>query len=165
MEKEKLGDHHGKINAEVFLEVVRTGSFKAAAENLGYTQAGVSYIIKAMENELGLVLFDREYGGVKLSSEGKEVLYYFEQIHANKKLLMAKANEIRSLDIGSVSVRCFSSVSIHWLPGIIEEFHKKHPNITVSITSTDDDAEVEKMIAEQTVDCGFFALPFHGELD
>lgn len=154
-----------KINAEVFLEVVRAGSFKTAAEKLGYTQAGVSYIIKAMENELGLVLFDREYGGVKLSSEGKEVLYYIEQINANEKLLKAKANEIRSLDIGSVSVRCFNSVSIHWLPGIVEEFHEKHPNITVSITSTDDDVEVEKMVSEQAVDCGFFALPFYGKLD
>ena len=46
-----------KLNAEVFLKVVETGSFKKAADVLNYTQAGVSYIINAMEEEYGIKLF------------------------------------------------------------------------------------------------------------
>ena len=53
-----------KLNATVFLKVVETGSFKRTADILGYTQAGISYIIVAMEQEFGLTLFHREYGGV-----------------------------------------------------------------------------------------------------
>lgn len=154
-----------KINAGVFLKVVKTGSFKAAATHMGYTQAGISYIINSMENELGLKLFIREYGGVKLSPEGKELFYYLEQIHINEKLLKATADEMRSLNSGSVSVRSFSSVSIHWLPGIIEKFNQKYPNIKVTIVSTDNDIEAEAMVSNQTVDCGFFALPLNCDFE
>ena len=58
-----------KLNASVFLKVVETGSFKRAADILGYTQAGISYIINAMEEECGLKLFYREYGGVRRSHQ------------------------------------------------------------------------------------------------
>lgn len=154
-----------KMNAEVFLNVVKTGSFKAAAAELGYTQAGISYIISAMENELGLKMFIREYGGVKLSPEGKDLLYYMEQIYINEKLLKAKADEMRSLDCGSVSVRSFTSVSIHWLPGIIEKFNQKYPNIKVEIVSTDNDIDAEAIVSNQTVDCGFFTLPLTCDME
>ena len=59
---------------DAFLTVARLGSFKAAAEELGYTQAGISYLVNALEKELGLTLFLREYGGVHLTTEGREVL-------------------------------------------------------------------------------------------
>lgn len=154
-----------KVNTEVFLKVVETGSFKAAADALGYTQAGVSYIVNAMEKELGLRLFDREYGGVRLSGEGKEILGEIEQVNLHERLLRAKADEIRSLDVGSVSVRSFSSVSVNWLPGIVEDFRREHPGVSVEIVSSNDDMEAEEMVASGSVDCGFFALPFHGKLD
>ncbi len=154
-----------KINTDVFLKVVQTGSFTVAASELGYTQAGVSYIINAMEKELGLKLFIREYGGVKLSPEGKELLHYIEQIHRAEKLLMAKTNEIKCLDTGSVSVRVFSSVAVNWLPGIMEIFREKYPGINVDIVSNEYDEEVERMIHEQVLDCGFFDVPLHSELE
>ena len=41
-----------KLNCNVFLTVVETGSFKRTADILGYTQAGISYIINSLEDEL-----------------------------------------------------------------------------------------------------------------
>ena len=153
------------MNTEVFLKVVKSGSFKAAAQELGYTQAGISYIINAMEEELGIILFVRDYGGVRLSAEGNEVLFYMEQINNYERLLSAKANELKRLDSGSVSVRSFNSVSIHWLPGIIEKFNKDYPNITVELVSCEDDSEAERMVWDQNVDCGFFVMPLRSELE
>ena len=63
-----------KVNAEVFLAVAELGSYRKAADSLGYTQAGISYIINAMEEEMGLKLFVREHGGVSLSANGEEIL-------------------------------------------------------------------------------------------
>ena len=63
-----------KINTAVFLKTAETLNFRKTADELGYTQAGVSYIISTMEEELGLPLFIREYGGVKLTSEGRALL-------------------------------------------------------------------------------------------
>ena len=45
---------------DAFLAAARCGSFKGAAAELGYTQAGISYLVNALEQELGLTLFLRE---------------------------------------------------------------------------------------------------------
>ncbi|MBR4882661.1 MAG: LysR family transcriptional regulator [Bacteroidales bacterium] len=74
-----------KINAEVFVTVANLGSFKKAADKLGYTQAGISYIINSMEEQAGFRLFEREFGGVRLTQEGQALvpamqrLYRYEQ--------------------------------------------------------------------------------------
>ena len=47
------------MNANVFLTVAQEGSFRKAADALGYTQAGISYIISTMEELTGLCLFIR----------------------------------------------------------------------------------------------------------
>ena len=60
-----------KLNAEVFLKVVETGSFKKAADILNYTQAGVSYIINAMEKEFGLKFDIKEVN--KLENVGEMI--------------------------------------------------------------------------------------------
>ena len=57
---------------DAFLAAARCGSFKGAAAELGYTQAGISYLVNALEQELGLTLFLREYGGVHLTTEGRD---------------------------------------------------------------------------------------------
>ena len=75
---------------DAFLTVARLGSFKAAAEELGYTQAGISYLVNALEKELGLTLFLREYGGVHLTTEGREVLGLVQAINADEHALAAR---------------------------------------------------------------------------
>lgn len=57
---------------EAFLEAARTGSFKQAASELGYTQAGVSYLANALEKELGVRLFVRERAQARGASAVKD---------------------------------------------------------------------------------------------
>ena len=154
-----------RINAEVFLKVVETGSFKAAAKALGYTQAGVSYIVNGMEEETGLQLFIRSREGVRLSCEGEELLYCVRQIRNSERLFAEKISEIKQLESGSVRVRVFNSISIYWLPGIIESFAEKYPRIDVRPYFCENDLDAEKAVYEQDVDCGFFVMPLHTELE
>lgn len=56
---------------EAFVKVAETGSFKEAAGELGYTQAGVSYLVGALEKELGMPLLVRDYGGAHPTADGK----------------------------------------------------------------------------------------------
>lgn len=87
-----------------------SGSFKAAAEELGYTQAGISYLVNALEKELGLTLFLREYGGVHLTTEGREVLGLVQAINADEHALAAR---VRDLPIGR-GASCASAPSRAW---------------------------------------------------
>ena len=56
------------------LQVCECGSFMAAARKLSITQPAVSHHIKALEEELGVTIFDRRGGRVILTREGEEVI-------------------------------------------------------------------------------------------
>ena len=65
---------------KVFISVVNTGSFTAAARMLGISQPAVSQNIGALEKELGVKLFSRLRGEVALTGEGSAFLKYAEHI-------------------------------------------------------------------------------------
>ena len=50
---------------EAFVLAAETGSFKSTAEQLGYTQAGISYMMSSLESEMGTALFARDHSGVR----------------------------------------------------------------------------------------------------
>lgn len=154
-----------KLNTEVFLTVVETGSFQAAAKELGYTQAGVSYIINATEDAVGLKLFTRVHEGVRLTAEGKALLPEIRRINNGERLFAAKVSDLKNLETGSVSVRIFNSISVYWIPDIVASFSKKHPNVEIKLVSCENDVDAERMMYEQDVDCGFLVLPLHTKLD
>ena len=54
--------------------IQEAGSFSRAAETLGYSQAGLTYMMNSLENEIGLRLLDRSYSGVRLSETGKTLM-------------------------------------------------------------------------------------------
>ena len=55
---------------KAFIESVERGSFRAAADALGYTPSAVSQLVAALEKELGLTLLIRSKKGVTMTSEG-----------------------------------------------------------------------------------------------
>ena len=146
-----------KLNTAVFLKTVETGSFKKAADILGYTQAGVSYIIAAMEEEFEIRLFHREYGGVRLTSEGQKILPLIRQIADREHYLREALNDLKELNSGTVRVSTFYSVSIFWLPGIIRKFKDEYPGIDVEVINCDVDRDNERLIYDREVDCGFLS--------
>ena len=154
-----------KINTAVFLKTAETLNFRKTADELGYTQAGVSYIISTMEEELGLPLFIREYGGVKLTSEGRALLPQFRELAAAERLLKDRVDDLKNLDAGEIRVLVFYSISLHWIPEILERFHRDYPNIRVRLISCDETLPAQEMARRREVDCGFFVLPVSGDLE
>lgn len=150
---------------EAFLKVVETGSFKQAAEELGYTQAGISYMIGALEKEFGLPLFVREHGGTHLTAEGKALLPWMHGISNSNRQLAAKLAELKHLESGSVRIATFTSTFIHWVPGITKLFCERHPAIKLDFICDDDQGNVEDLVWSGDADCGFFALPIKRELE
>ena len=72
---------------QVFLAVVGCGGFTRAAEELHFTQSGVSHTIAALENELGVPLFARNRGGVTLTADGRALLPYIQTLCDNARVL------------------------------------------------------------------------------
>lgn len=150
---------------EVFLTVANEGSFRKAASLLEYTQAGISYIIQELEKELGLTLFLRDRSGVHLSAEGEALLPQIRQLDYDHHLLLQRVSELKGLESGSLTIQIFDSISIHWLPGILQKFKHDYPGISIELISEEDSLKAEEMVQTGQVDCGFFLTNVSADLD
>ncbi|AKN30282.1 LysR family transcriptional regulator [Clostridium carboxidivorans P7] len=139
---------------ELFSDVADSGNFTISGNKLGYTQSGVSHIIKGLENEFGFSLFVRTRRGVSLTDNGKTILPLIRQLLANNSHLEQTINAINGLVTGSITIGTYSSIAINWLPKIIYEFQKDFPSININIREGGID-EIESWIENSTVDFGF----------
>lgn len=149
---------------EAFLQVAGTGSFKEAAQAMGYTQAGVSYLVNALEKELECQLFVRDYGGAHLTAEGEQILPWVQDVSNAERRLAARIGEVKHLEAGTVHVVTFTSTAIQWLPGIAKAFSAQHPGIELRITLDDDQEKLEEMLWRGDADCGFVVAPLTRKL-
>lgn len=141
-----------------FIKTVETGSFTRAAEVLNYAQSSISKMIADIEKEWDVVLLERDRGGIRLTSAGRQILPYARQLIDDYRKLEERVNDINGLQTGIIRIGTFSSVAIHWLPNIFAEFQKDYPHIEYEMLLGDYD-EVEQWIEEGRVDCGFLRLP------
>lgn len=117
----------------VFTEVVRRGSFTAAATALGYTQSAISRQISALEADVGSTLFDRLPRGVALTEEGE----LFER-HATAALSHVDAatrelKDLRDLTTGHLRVAAIATASAALVPRAMGRFTAAHPDIRVRL--------------------------------
>ncbi|WP_151733964.1 LysR family transcriptional regulator ['Paenibacillus yunnanensis' Narsing Rao et al. 2020] len=143
---------------EVFLKVVELGSLTKAAEVLGFTQSGISHTISALESEFGFALLVRSRSGVKLTVNGEQVLQPIREILNWNEQLKQRVAEIHGLETGTITIGTFTSVSVHWLPGMIKEFRAEYPYIEFKLMEGTY-LEIEQWIEAGVVDCGFISLP------
>ena len=143
---------------------VECGSFTKAAEQLSYSQSGISRMINDLEKEWKVVLLERSKSGVKLTSSGMKLLPYAERVCREYEKLQLEVDELQGLKSGLIRIGTFSSVATHWLPNIIKEFQKNYPNIDYEML-LGDYTDIEEWIMEGRIDCGFTRLPVRDEMD
>lgn len=148
----------------ILLKITELGSYSKAAESLGYTHAGIRYIVQKAEEELGLKLFYRIRGGVVLTNEGQELLPWLRQMETNYLELDKKARELRDMNSGTIRVAAFTSVSVLWLPGMIKAFHSHYPGIGFEIINYEEDHKGRDMLRNGDVDCGIYVMPVENDL-
>jgi LysR family transcriptional regulator, glycine cleavage system transcriptional activator len=129
-----------------FEAVARRLSFSAAADELYLTQSAVSRQIKALETEVGAVLFNRGTRKVELTAAGillrQAVLPALDAIDRSvRQIRVAQGRR-------AVSVSTFASFATLWLLPRLAGFQQQHPDIDIRISATDlrvdmDDPEVD----------------------
>jgi len=111
-----------------FRAVAAELSFTQAAARLGYVQSAVTSHIKALEDELGVRLFDRLGRRIMLTHAGSQLLGYADKILqlANEATAMiSEAGE----PTGPVIVSAPEMLCAYRLPPVIRELHRQHPGI------------------------------------
>lgn len=150
---------------QVFLKTVERGSFTAAAQQLSFTQSGVSHAISGLEEELGVTLLSRSRGGVTLTADGWALMPYIQEICRQQRSIEERAKDLRGLETGVVRVAVFTSVSVQWMPYILKSFREQYPNIEFELLPSNYNTEIARWIQDGTADCGFLVLPTEPNLD
>ena len=140
----------------VFMEVVHCHSFSKAAENLGYTQSGVSHTLKRLEQEMNLSLFYRDRNGAYLTAAGEAILPHISQVAQCLDNLSQGVQELHNLNQGTLYIGTYSSISRKWLPKIIREFQKDYPSIEIHFKEGGA-ADILRWMERREVDMGFFS--------
>ena len=140
---------------DVFVKVLDVGSFSRAADELGYTQSAVSQMIKSLEEEFATALLIRSRHGLTLTANGEELVPYIRSICEAHRKLEEKQKEMQGLGGGIIRIGTIASVSCTWLPGLMQDFKVKYPDVQFYLQQQNTYTGVAKQIREGSVDFGF----------
>lgn len=118
---------------ETFVTVANLGSFRAAAEQLNISQATVSSRISALETELRVDLFDREFHTTRITVAGALILDKAQDILATERKLRTTLSD-PSTAAGRVRLGLVSSVVHTWLCDLVEEVARCYPRLELELT-------------------------------
>lgn len=130
----------------VLLEVVRRGTLRAAAEELGYTPSGVSRALTTLEAELGLALLVRGRHGATPTAACRDLLPYLRRLVAAADACDERAQALLGAEAGSVRLGTAYAELYPTLTGAVARFGAAHPGVRASLsegTSSDLVAQVE----------------------
>lgn len=131
----------------VFRSVARHLNFSRAAEELLLTQPAVTQQIKALEEEMGVPLFDRGGGHIQLTAAGKTLLPYTESIRALADEAIQAIAAVSGAQGGELTLGASQTVAQYVLPALVAEFRKSHPKVRVTAISGNTDAMLEELLA------------------
>ena len=118
---------------KALLTAVDMGSFSAAAQKLGYTQSGLTHMMNALEDELGISILQRGYYGIKLTPGGERIIPKIRQLVMCEDALLNEIEMVKSYGDNVIRIGAFSSMAGTWLPRIVERFNAEFPDVTVNI--------------------------------
>lgn len=117
----------------VLSEVVRRGSFSAAAEALDYTQSAVSQAIARLEAETGATLVVRDRRGVRATVAGATLLQHAEAIFAQVQAAQDELAAVLGVRGGRLRIASFPSAGSTLIPQAVAAFRRLHPEVELSL--------------------------------
>ena len=123
------------LNAlKAFEAAARHESFTRAAEELFVTQGAVSHLVKALESELGVKLFNRERQRLLITEAGRQYLTIlrdaFDRIAVGTERLLQRQSS------GALTVSTSPDFAAKWLVARLGRFAEEHPNIDLRVSAT-----------------------------
>jgi LysR family transcriptional regulator, cyn operon transcriptional activator len=114
--------------------LTRTGSLRGAAEELGTSQPRLTQQLQKMERDLGAVLFLRSPHGLTLSEAGRAFLPFARRISSTFNSAQSAISELGQRGTRRLRIGISITASLHLVPGNLLSFHKRHPDVLVSVT-------------------------------
>ncbi|MHB8580175.1 MAG: LysR substrate-binding domain-containing protein [Ignavibacteriaceae bacterium] len=138
---------------KVFRSVANNLSFTKAASELFISQPAISKNIQALENEFGLRLFIRKGNRIYLTSAGKVVLEYSDEIFNLQVKLENSLNLFKEKQTGSLRVGASTTIAQYIIAPVLSKFNKKFPHIKLSLLS-DNSERIAEALLKGEIDLG-----------
>lgn len=149
---------------KTFVTVAREGSITRASELLHLSQPAVSAHVKAMEDALGLSLFERTPRGMSLTQDGQRLLGKAEQTLAAHRELLDEASRRKGMLTGKLRFGAGSNSSHEAIGRLLTGLSERQPGVAVALEHGTS-LEILAGIRNGTLDAGFYNEPDEPEPD
>ncbi|GAA5141694.1 LysR family transcriptional regulator [Nocardioides marinquilinus] len=129
----------------VVLEVARSGSFTAAADELGYTQSAVSRQVGAVEAAVGSPVFERRPRGVALTEAGQVLARHARRVLDQLAAAELEIAGLRDRLAGRLVVGAFPVAAATWVPRTIARLREAHPGLAVELREAGSPAQLRQL--------------------
>lgn len=148
---------------EAFLAVGTFGGFRRAAQALRLTQPAISARIRALEDSLGVTLFERG-PGLALSPAGRALRPPAEQLLRAVALARQAVHDLRPTAGGAIQIAAALSICTYLLPDVLKRFQAAHPRVTITVRSGHS-KEVLDMVLRGEAELGLARSLQHPEVE
>jgi LysR family transcriptional regulator, cyn operon transcriptional activator len=145
-----------------FLAAAEHGSFTAAADVLHLARPSVSEQIANLEAELGVALFVRPGRRLELTDAGRLLRPEAERTLAAAGEAADVVRRARSLRGGTASLGTFSTAHHLLLPGLVEAFARRHPQVAIRVVG-ENSVQLADAVRAGRLEAGLVALPINDD--
>jgi DNA-binding transcriptional LysR family regulator len=150
---------------EAFLAVGTFGGFRRAADALRVSQPAISARIKALEDSLGVSLFERGRTGLALSPAGRALRPHAEQLLHALALARQAVHDLRPASGGgAIAIAAALSICTYLLPDVLKRFQAAHPKTLITVRSGHS-KEVLEMVLAGEAELGLARSLHHPEVE
>ncbi|MGA2595540.1 MAG: LysR family transcriptional regulator [Bryobacteraceae bacterium] len=141
-----------------FLEIVRLKSFSKAAQTCYRTQPAISAQVRQLEQELNATLFERLGTKIALTTAGRILAEYAEQILDLRRRAQDAINELERVPKGELIIAANEATCIYVLPEVFSQYKKLFPNVQLSVDRSYG-SRVMEAVLDNLADFGITQLP------
>ncbi|MFJ6695113.1 LysR substrate-binding domain-containing protein [Streptomyces sp. NPDC091272] len=131
---------------KTFHEVVRTGSYSAAARALGYTQPAITQQMRALERDVGTPLFTRAGRGLRLTEAGETLSRHATAILDTMSAAQQQMTALTRLHSGRVRVCAFPSANATLIPEAMARLAAGHPGVRVELSEDEPPESLQRLV-------------------
>lgn len=145
-----------------FLTIAEEGNISKAAERLHMAQPPLSQQLKLLEEELGVILFQRNTRRMKITDAGQLLQSRAQQIIELMEKTSKELNDLKEGSQGVLSIGTISSAGETLVPIVVQDFHKAYPGVDFRIKESST-FEILELVKRGVVEVGVIRTPFNLE--
>lgn len=141
--------------------IAQYGSITMAAKKLYVSQPSLSQMLRQIEDEIGLAIFDRSVSPFRITYAGEKYIAAAEAMLAINDQLESQLREIKDDHSGRLRLGISVQRSMQILPLVIPIFHQKYPNVVLELTECGS-ASLEELLQNGKIDLAFASIESAG---